>query len=552
MFTGASADQSMRLCLMPNQPRVFISYARSDGETFATALRARLEAKEPEITLWQDRARMEGGKDWWRQITEALDGVQFMVLVMTPAALKSPAVRKEWQYARQRGVCVYPVVADEALDFKAMPRWMSNAHFYHLDKEWQTFVNYLKSPCNAARVPFMAPELPQGFVPRPGQLDPLLDALLESGRLNPTPGAAAFYGPGGFGKTTLAAAVCHNDDIITAYDAGVLWVTLGEKPNVLNELVKLYAALTGQRPGFVDEQDAARALAERLAEGSYLLVIDDVWRPAHLRPFLQGGPNCARLVTTRHFDIAATLQTRVSVDEMSSDEAVAMLTARLPAPPPDRRPFRRLASRLGEWPLLLELARDVLHLRMAQGATLEEALAHLEAAFARRGVTAFDRRDDDARNAAVGRSLQVSLDQLEKNEQSCYPQLAIFPEDVPVPLTVLAALWGVDSFDCEELVTRLAALSLLYYDLPHRSIRLHDMIRAYLAAQLADPAALHARLLDAWGDLHALPDAYAWRWAGYHLAGRGAKRASAPVAARLQLAASQTQRHRRQRPGGRL
>ncbi len=77
-------------------------------------------------------------------------------------------------------------------------RWMSKAHFYHLDREWQTFVNYLKSPCNAARVPFMAPELPQGFVPRPGQLDPLLDALLESGRLNPTPGAAAFYGPGGF------------------------------------------------------------------------------------------------------------------------------------------------------------------------------------------------------------------------------------------------------------------------------------------------------------------------------------------------------------------
>ena len=165
-------------------------------------------------------------------------------------------------------------------------------------------------------------------------------------------------------------------------------------------------------------------------------MIDDVWRPAHLRPFLQGGPNCARLVTTRHFDIAATLQTRVSVDEMSSDEAVAMLTARLPAPPPDRRPFRRLASRLGEWPLLLELARDVLHLRMAQGATLEEALAYLEAAFARRGVTAFDRRDDDARNAAVGRSLQVSLDQLEKNEQSYYPQLAIFPDDVPIPLTV--------------------------------------------------------------------------------------------------------------------
>ena len=30
---------------------------------------------------------MEGGKDWWLQITEAIDHVEFLVLVMTPAAL---------------------------------------------------------------------------------------------------------------------------------------------------------------------------------------------------------------------------------------------------------------------------------------------------------------------------------------------------------------------------------------------------------------------------------------------------------------------------------
>ena len=84
---------------MPNPPRVFISYARSDGEPFATGLRARLEAEEPEITLWQDRARMEGGKDWWRQITDALDGVQFMVLVMTPAGVYGVAVTPDGRQA---------------------------------------------------------------------------------------------------------------------------------------------------------------------------------------------------------------------------------------------------------------------------------------------------------------------------------------------------------------------------------------------------------------------------------------------------------------------
>ena len=85
-------------------PRVFLSYARYDGEPFATELRHRLEAEH--IPLWQDRVGLEGGRDWWLQIVEALDRVEFMVMVMTPAALESPTVHKEWRTARQKGVCV--------------------------------------------------------------------------------------------------------------------------------------------------------------------------------------------------------------------------------------------------------------------------------------------------------------------------------------------------------------------------------------------------------------------------------------------------------------
>jgi hypothetical protein len=107
-------------------PRVFISYARADGEPFATQLRKRLEAEQ--IPLWQDRVRLEGGKDWWLQITEALDVVEFLVLVMTPAAMNSETVRKEWRYARQQGVCVYPVKGVPDLDFASLPHWMSSAH----------------------------------------------------------------------------------------------------------------------------------------------------------------------------------------------------------------------------------------------------------------------------------------------------------------------------------------------------------------------------------------------------------------------------------------
>src|SRR5690349_24827272 len=106
---------------------VFISYARSDGEKFANSLRVRLEKEG--ISPWQDRTGMEGGRDWWLQITEALDRVEFMALVITPNALKSDTVRKEWRYARQQGVCVYPIKGASDLDFDSLPRWMRDAHF---------------------------------------------------------------------------------------------------------------------------------------------------------------------------------------------------------------------------------------------------------------------------------------------------------------------------------------------------------------------------------------------------------------------------------------
>src|SRR5919206_2972064 len=165
---------------------VFISYARSDGEEFAVRLRERLETEG--VRLWQDRVALEGGRDWWLQITEALDRVEFMVLVMTPNALRSETVKKEWRYARQQGVCVYPVKGAEGLDFDSLPRWMRDVHFYdlgRLDKngatgpEWKKFVNDLNTRCQARRVPFMVEDMPEDFVERPEEFDQLLSLLLD-------------------------------------------------------------------------------------------------------------------------------------------------------------------------------------------------------------------------------------------------------------------------------------------------------------------------------------------------------------------------------------
>jgi len=63
--------------------------------------------------------------------------------------------RKEWRYARQRGVCVYPVkgALDGAVDDPSLAKWISKSHFFDLEREWDTFIHHLKSPCRVCVYP---------------------------------------------------------------------------------------------------------------------------------------------------------------------------------------------------------------------------------------------------------------------------------------------------------------------------------------------------------------------------------------------------------------
>jgi hypothetical protein len=462
---------------------------------------------------------MEGGVGWWNQIVEALEQVEFMVLVMSPAAVTSKMVRKEWRHARQQGVCVYPVKAspDDQLDFAALPRWMSDAHFYDLEHEWGTFVQHLKAPCRALRIPFLAPDLPDRLVHRPGEFDRLLGLVLDASRENPRPGTLAVRGSGGFGKTTLATDLCHHEEIITAFDEGILWTTLGQRPKIQAELTKLYAGLTGERPAFVDEEDAAYNLSEKLAGRRCLIVIDDVWHHGHLQPFLRGGENCVRLVTTRKLDVAMELDERVDIGRMTPDEAVEVLTYRIDPAAVERESFRELAERLRYWPLLLELAGGALRNRLARKDSLARALAHVNKALDKKGVTAFDAHDPVQRKDAVARTVAVSLDLLTADERSHFTELAIFPEDLDVPLAAIEDLTGLDGLDSEDLAQRLDDLSLLHLDLQRGTIRLHDEMRSYLEAGIEDPVALHTRLADRWRDRGDALKNYPWRLVAHHL-----------------------------------
>jgi hypothetical protein len=517
---------------------VFISYSRSDGECFAHRLRMRLE-KGGIPLLWMDRIGLEGGRDWWLQITEALNKVEYMVLVMTPNALCSPIMRKEWRYARQQGVCVYPVkgVADAMLDYASLPRWMLSAHFYDvsdLDEnctgpEWTKFVNDLNTRCQQPRVPFMVEDLPEHFVPRPEEFGRLRTWLLDQEREEPIAITAALRGAGGYGKTTLARALCHNEAIQEAFDDGILWVTLGENPgNLIGRVQDLIQTLDETQPRFTGIDAAVARLVDLLADRDILIVIDDVWDGAHLKPFMQGGPRCARLITTRNLDTLPANAKDAAVDAMQPEEATELLRKGLPQG--NETKLCKLAARLGEWPLLLTLANGQLRDRVHHtNQPLSGALAFVNKALDRRGLEAFDARAPSERNQAVAKTLSVSFEFLSESERDRFRELAVFPEDVAIPLATVNLLWGktgqLDGFDTEELCDRLNRLSLLlYFDLTMRQIRLHDAVWKYLVhEQSANLAGLNNCLLDAhrpssgdWADL-GQNEPYFWDYLAYHL-----------------------------------
>jgi WD40 repeat protein len=488
---------------------VFISYARADGEEFATRLRQRLERDATDVgVVWQDRSKLEGGIGWWKQIAEAIERSEFLALVMTPAAVQSEVVRREWLYARGEGVCVYPVIGAPGLNFDVLPRWMRKANFYDLEREWDKFIGHLRAGCRVDRVPFMAPDMPGTYVDRPEEFG-ALKALLLGGGTEPVAITTALRGAGGFGKTTLAAALCHDADVQTAFDDGILWVTLGEKPNLVASLTTAYAALTGERPGFANEEDGANELASKLEQKNCLLVIDDVWRPGDLRWFLRRNDGCARLITTRLAE-AAPDSRQVLVDEMKPAESRALLGK-----------AAGLAERLGNWPLMLEIVRANVEGLVKRGKSVENAVEYVSRALERKGAGFFHKESVEERHQSIAETITVSLKLLESDQKRRYQELAVFPEDTDVPLEALRDLWDLDEFDTEELARRLDGLSLLRLDLRTETVRLHDVVRNWLESQVSDVPAVHGRLVDAWWPGRYRLSAYGWRWLAYHLAGAG-------------------------------
>ena len=353
------------------------------------------------------------------------------------------------------------------------------------------------------------PPLPVGYQSRATDLT-ALKALVRASAdvgLVGRPVASGLHGQGGVGKSVLAAALCHDAEVRAWFPDGICWVSVGESP----ELVGIQRQLARHLGADIEPSnplDGLQELRRVLSGRRCLVVIDDVWSRAAAEAFAATSGEGRMLYTSRDPSVLAAMG--------ASSQAVDVLD---PA-----ASFLFLERAVGA---VAEADRAVVERLVAQTGGVLLAL-FLVAALARAGRGWADMAVEMEALAEVFRShpyadvfkaLRLAVDSLGSEDAGRYRLLGVFPEDVAVPESTVARLWGMA--DASPTLTRLAGAGLLSWS--EGRVSFHDLQRAFVIFDGAGPWALaHRHLLDTHRPAEGwayLPDdePYLWDHLFHHL-----------------------------------
>lgn len=276
----------------------FISYTRRQGEPLAEHVLKLLKGHS--FKVWQDCTHMRGGEDFWRQIETAIENSNYLIMVLTPDAFDSDRhiLRNEWLTARRRGCSVLPIFTRSShVDFssKTVPSWLKKLDCYDLGNatHCSRFIENLRTTPEFRPIPHNV-EFPTHYVSREEEMAVTLHALTNS----PEGARVAIRGAGGFGKTTLAKALCFKEDILAFYTDGVIWLTVGEEKRSPAALLTSLLQQLGQRPDSFDEEVLFGQWKEVLRTRQCLVVLDDIWRESDALALVVRETTTSFLITT--------------------------------------------------------------------------------------------------------------------------------------------------------------------------------------------------------------------------------------------------------------
>ncbi|MBP5977015.1 hypothetical protein HW132_30915, partial [Brasilonema sp. CT11] len=340
-----------------------------------------------------------------------------------------------------------------------------------------------------------APPLPQYFIERPSHQKAVKKLLLaKSPDTQGTLVVSAISGLGGIGKSTLAAALAHNEEVQTLFPDGILWVTLGQTPDLLPLLGNWIKRLGDDNYKPITVNDASTQLQTLLYDKKTLLVVDDAWNPEHVEPFRVGGSDCRVLVTTREAVIKGA--TRYDLDVLTADQSVELLQKSCSLLKPEEQHLaQKLAATVGYLPLALDLAAS----QIAEGVTWAELLEDLQTDIAYLetldlpGLEKYSSEEKRKHHSLIA-SFNLSLRSLTPEMLQQFSWFGVLPEDVNITSAMAATLWTITP---RQALTTLRSFKTKALLLPgitlneQQTYRLHDLMHDMAKRILASEPTPH-------------------------------------------------------------
>lgn len=486
---------------------IFISYAHKGGGALAQRLSTDLSSNH--YRTWFDRSRLRPGATWSADIEQALNECDILLAVLSAGSVTSDICRAEVLRALRHGKRVIPLALGDTVDppiFLETKQYISFAPTRPYEDAMLELAAALASseqPSLAAKYRdtyVTAPRLPANLVPRPGEVDALRSRVLREER-QATIAIVAVIGMGGVGKSTLVQMLCHDSSVQAAFPDGVIWVSLGREVTDLVPKMREVGKSLGDDLARYDTPDgASNQLRTFLRRKTALVVLDDVWQIAQVKPFLADAPHSCLLVTTRMQDIATSLQAlRVEVGTLSVGQSLDVL-ARWTATAPSDLPSEAVAivRACGRLPLALAMIGGLVRGRIHDGRldAWAAALYNLETAQLDRIRFPLE----DYQYPELQRAIQVSVDVLDSESRRRYLGMCVFPEDTAVPERVFETLWQVNRFEVQQTVDTWIRASLARR-VDDSTIVIHDLQLDYLRRLAADDiAGLHQQLVDRYAE----------------------------------------------------
>jgi WD40 repeat protein len=370
------------------------------------------------------------------------------------------------------------------------------------------------------------PKLPPHYLERSKELEAIKAKLLGGdGASVGVVGArrgAAVQGMGGVGKTVLAAAVIQDEQIRASFRDGIVWLTLGQTPDMLILQRRLLAWVAPDKEPPSEIPAGRDALDTALKSRRWLIVLDDVWRHTDLRAFEVADTPSRLLITTRDDAVVrASGAVPYVVEELTEPAARAFLGETVGLPEADLPPVADdVVRECGRLPLALALAGATLADTPRDAELWRDVVAALRAADHDQLRAEFDYPYPHALAA-----IEASVDFLAADDKAAYLQLAIFPEDAPIPLAALEKLWDIAGLKLRNRVKLFVDRALARRQDDH-TVLLHDLQGDFVRKRCPDVPATHQALLQsyrpdegaAWVDV---VDDYLIDWLPYHLMGSG-------------------------------